>query len=451
MASLALLIAMAAIAVHAPGHVSMDTSIQLYEAFTGESQSWNPPFMSALLNWLGGGEVATAAIVCICAVLIYGGYAVVATVVSNGEATVSCWRVLLALAVIANPVVAIYVGIVWKDVLFSAFLCGGVAFGLSASRGSQVFRWACAVLSTALLAAAFITRQQGVFMAPVLLGIPIVSLGANSRIHRWIRWTSLPLLFIACALVFQAAAAATIRGDGGRSSSIGFRSIMIFDMMGIVAYSPKRPAELAFPILPDQWTAVRAVYTPTRIDNIALNPIAEAWVAGLNPSDLRAGWWALVKQNPTAYAHHRLSSYASLLGLHGIGSTAPVHIGVEGNSEFLKAVGMHEVRGPRDLLIYRFASTFFGWPIYFHAFWLGMLAVSCVAVARVRSALHLRQAGIFILAAVALLFISYLPTMISCDFRYLFGVIPLIGLAMLTILLGGLEGDFPATNSPVGQ
>lgn len=46
--------ACAVVALHAPGHVSMDTSIQLYEAHTGLSVSWNPQFMSALMQWLGG-------------------------------------------------------------------------------------------------------------------------------------------------------------------------------------------------------------------------------------------------------------------------------------------------------------------------------------------------------------------------------------------------------------
>ena len=57
-AAMAFLLAAAAIAVHAPGQVSMDTSVQLHEASIGRSISWNPPFMSALLRWLGGGELA---------------------------------------------------------------------------------------------------------------------------------------------------------------------------------------------------------------------------------------------------------------------------------------------------------------------------------------------------------------------------------------------------------
>ena len=44
---LTFVLACAAIAIHAPGQMSMDTSIQLYEASLGQSVSWGPPFMSA--------------------------------------------------------------------------------------------------------------------------------------------------------------------------------------------------------------------------------------------------------------------------------------------------------------------------------------------------------------------------------------------------------------------
>ena len=56
---LALLLASGAVALHWPGHVSMDTSIQLYEASIGKSAGWQPPFTAALMKWLGGGEAAT--------------------------------------------------------------------------------------------------------------------------------------------------------------------------------------------------------------------------------------------------------------------------------------------------------------------------------------------------------------------------------------------------------
>lgn len=40
---LTFVLACAAIAMHAPGQMSMDTSIQLYEAHIGRSVSWAPP------------------------------------------------------------------------------------------------------------------------------------------------------------------------------------------------------------------------------------------------------------------------------------------------------------------------------------------------------------------------------------------------------------------------
>lgn len=65
--------ACAVVALHAPSHVSMDTSFQLYEANTGLAVSWNPPFMSDLLLWLGDDELATTAIVLLQVMLLFGG------------------------------------------------------------------------------------------------------------------------------------------------------------------------------------------------------------------------------------------------------------------------------------------------------------------------------------------------------------------------------------------
>lgn len=56
--ALALLLAIAALALHLPGEVSFDSSVQLLEAQTGVSRSWNPPFMSALLQLFGGRDAS---------------------------------------------------------------------------------------------------------------------------------------------------------------------------------------------------------------------------------------------------------------------------------------------------------------------------------------------------------------------------------------------------------
>lgn len=440
-ASLAFLLSAAAIAVHAPGHVSMDTSIQLYEASTGQSISWNPPFMSALFRWLGGGEIATTAVVFLSSVLIYGAFAIIAVSVAKarieyGWPNIPAWRTLLAVILVLNPIVAIYVGIVWKDILFPSMLAAGCAFGIAAGLGSRFQRWACAALSVVLLAAALLIRQQGIFMAPLLLLVPIISLSPTNSFVR----PRIAILAFACfaaiGLGLQFLTDASIRGSDGRSTSVGYRSIMIFDMLGIVSRSNRAAGEFAFPINVEQLTAVKLVYDPSRIDYVAREPLAEGWLSEQANDSLRQAWWAMLKQNPIDYIGHRSAAYATLLGLRGIEPTFPVHIGVDGNQAFLEAVGLPIRRDARDLLVYKVASMFFDWPIYRHAFWLLLLVVATVMVARTQLPGRLRASTVMIIFSTSLFYLSFLPTMISSDFRYLFGAIPLITIIWLIILLG---------------
>lgn len=430
-------VAAMAIALHSPGHMSMDTSMQLYEAKIGKSISWNPPFMSALMRWLGGGEIATACLVALTTGLIYAGFALTALAVVDQGRTVALWRAVLGVVVVLNPVVAVYAGIVWKDVVFAAFLCGGVGFGFAAGRGSQLRRWICAVVSAMLLAAAMLARQQGVFMAPLLLGVPILMLAGGSTGSRIrTRWVVLPIVFVCSSVLLQNATDATIEGNSGRSTSIGYRSIKIFDMMGIISKSSLRADELAYPVPAEIWTSVRKIYRASRIDTLDLDPAAGEWFGAMQPAEMSKAWKALVRQNPGAYLRHRADAYATLIGLHGLNDTLPVHIGVEGNTEMLEALGIKERRGPRDLVVYRLAVSVFDWPIYRHAFWIVMVAICCYALKRRRLPRQQRLATALVLLASALLYLAYIPTMIAADFRYLFGAIPLVSIAILPLLLG---------------
>lgn len=437
---LAFLVATGAIAVHSPGHVSMDTSIQLYEATISRSVSWNPPFMSALMGWLGGGALATAGIVWISTVLTYGAYVVVARAMehvrcSYVSAGLPAWRVGLAAILILNPVVALYVGIVWKDVLFAAFLTASSAFGISACVGERRHRWISSLSSLLLLAPALLIRQQGIFMTPVLVVLPAVALSSASRRPQKI-WIPVIAIFAVAVFAFQAIASATIKGNDGRSSSQGFRSIMVFDMIGMMNYSHRSAAEFIFPITPNQLVAVREVYQPSRIDYIARNPVAEGWLASLTARELRHAWWNSIKQNPMAYVKHRATAYATLLGLRGIEPTQPVHVGVNGNVEYLRAANMTEGLEVRGQFAYDFSSKFLHLPIYRHAFWLVTLIACAVALGRAKLPPRLKSASALIIFAATLFFLSYLPTMISSDFRYLFAAIPLTTLVLLVLLLG---------------
>ena len=430
-------IACAVVALHVPGHVSMDTSIQLHEAHTGLSESWNPPFMSALMQWFGGGELATTAIVLMQVLLLYGGTLLAVDVLLRerariGQKTLPIWSVLIGLLVIGNPVVALYAGIVWKDVLFASLLLASCSLALVATTNRGLLRLTSTTVAVCLLAAALLARQQGVFMAPVLLLMLLVREGWIRPLWRWV---FVAVGFVAVVFLLQHRVVETIRESNSKATSIGFRSIMIFDMMGILAGTQKSAEAYDVSITQAQLEAMRRVYQPSRIDYISNDPVAESWVVSINPTDLKSTWWTLIKQEPMAWIQHRTTAYATLLGLRGIEPTQPVHMGMDGNVVYLNKVGLKERRGPRDLLIWRLANGMFSWPIWRHAFWL-LTLIFCLFVwwrAKLDAPLY-RSAGCIIFA-VTLFYASFVPTMISSDFRYLFGAIPLVGILLMLLAL----------------
>lgn len=430
------------IALQAPGQISMDTSIQLYEAFTGQSISYHPPFMSALLHWLGGGLVATSLMVLINTLLLYGSFALIAISVAQlrnqqGLARVATWRVVLAVLVVMNPIVFLYTGIVWKDVLFASLMTAGSALAIAASVGGFYRRHLCAVVALILLAAAMITRQQGVFMVPFMVVGVIVALWSCYQKRRVYLVMGVFLLFVALTSALERQVDCAIKPPANVATSVGFRNIMIFDLAGIVSNSKHEEDAYAFSISREQLEAIRAVYSPERVDTLDRTTFVQDWVGSLSISELKSAWWAMVKQNPQAYMTHRLLAYGKLMGLRGLEGTLPIHIGVEGNASYLNQVGIETGRSQRTQLIYDIARYYFSWPIYHHVFWLLALVAVIVIGFKVRPAKVLLLIGALIAGATALMYASFLPTTIAADFRYLFGAIPLVMLLSLVLLLGG--------------
>lgn len=437
--TLAFLTACSAIALHVPGQISMDTSIQLYEASTGQATSFNPPFMSALLRWLGGGEIATSIIVLINATLLYGGLALIAITTiqvktHQGSSKISVWRLAIACLIIANPIIFIYIGIVWKDVLFASLLTSGCAFGVAASSGTTFRRITFISISVLLLACGYLTRQQGIFMAPVLLLVPIASAWSFKPTKKIFSLLTIILLFIGSVIFIQSETKETINSLDGKFESVGYNSIMKFDLAGIVSNADMPNTYFAHPISAEQLTAVRSVYDSSRIDYLERSKIALDWL-NLPHNKLKHAWFQMIKQNPEAYLTHRANSYAALLGLHGVAGTLPIHVGVEGNPTYLASVGMATGTNKRSQLLYGIASSFYEWPIYKHISWL--LALIGVVTIGMMSAIPkpLKLIGFSITASSALMYASFVPTTIASDFRYLFATIPLIMCLMIIVTL----------------
>jgi hypothetical protein len=427
--------AVISVGLQSPGQISMDSSIQLYEAKIGESIDWYPPFMSALLRILGGGEVSAFLFVCINTILTYGALLLtLATSVRNnkniGIVSISAWRALIVLVILLNPIIFIYVGIVWKDILFSSLLLMGASCALAIEgdkKGISRLDHLYLLSSTIFLSAAFLVRQQGVLMAPLLLLVPIYFLFIKSKSNK-INISVLILIFIVSSYAMNFWATSTIKNSGSKQTDVGYRSIMTFDIAGMISNNEK----IIIDIPKSNRDAILKYYEPSRIDYMGKDPEALHWFGTKTTNQLFLIWSELIINNPSAYYKHRLNAVSTLYGFNSVELTTPLHIGIDGNENYLKAVNIQMGRDERDLLVYKIGSVFTNTIIFKHFFWAGIaIVLLIVSIKNYKNNIP----DIIVIVTCTAYYLAYMPTMISSDFRYLYPAIPLISIILIRKLI----------------
>lgn len=435
--------AILAAALHSPGHISMDTSLQLKEALMGQSSTWNPPFMSALLQLFGNGEPATAAFVALCVALTYGSYALVLSGEPQpAQRSVTPWRHALrttaGAVLIANPVVFIYVGIVWKDVLFASLLCFAFASALAASRQPRLL-WALMLVSVSLacLVLAAHTRQQGLYLLPILVLAPLVAmrkLAAQVGVStsKLFAATGLVVL-LGYAMIGRWTEARIHPGEKG-DVNVGLSVIMDYDILGILRHVGPDLSDVGAD-LPAGFTAaaVTKAYSPQRIDQISTVPDLRDALLSMDMSQRFAVWRGLVVHHPLAYLAHRAQVASWLLGMHSIAYCLPVHVGVEGDAAALEALHIPMMHDSRDNMVFALSVPLRDTLWMRHYATLAMLALA-IAGSWWRRREVSGQIALVFLGGMAVFTVSMLFLTIACDFRYLYPVIPVVTACLLSLL-----------------
>ncbi len=447
LAAAALALVVLSVRAHLPGQVSMDASMQLYEASLGRSITWNPPYMTAILRWLGGGPGASSWMVVFNSAVTYLTLALLAGAVLVKRAVVHRtghgWQWLragLILLLLANPILYLYVGIVWKDVLFSSLLMLGLALGLAACLADDrraAVAWA--VGATVALAVAMKVRQQGIFMSPVLLGVPLIGLTLGRGLSRTAAATTCVVfvcLFAGASMAMSALVARTIQTEERFGNSVGYKGVMQYDIAGIVALSPTATDKLAIPMTEELRSEIRRLYTPDRGDFLWRSPAVTQWQSSPTYEVIKDRWTTLIRAEPRAYAEHKARAFAAVLAVDGVKACLPVHVGIDGNHEYLREIGFTPGVDARDQALWGLSQDIIRWPVYRHWVYVLALVVAAVALVTLRMPVRLRAGALVAALATALLYLSYLPTSIACDFRYLFAGICLVSLLWAVILAG---------------
>ncbi len=160
---------------------------------------------------------------------------------------------------------------------------------------------------------------------------------------------------------------------------------------------------------------------------------------------MRALWLQAVRQHPATYMQVKFHQFGWLIGLRAADHCVPVQMGVDGNRDLLAKMQIpvrFDSRDQRLYALYYYTKTV---PLYRHWFYIGLLVVLTLAAwmtRRRRARLHNWILGICV-ASVWLLYGSFIPTGLACDFRYLYPALCMVSVLAMFQLSEPLRARAP--------
>ncbi|MEO8674473.1 MAG: hypothetical protein ABI569_02780 [Casimicrobiaceae bacterium] len=446
--------------IHAPGHMSYDSLVQLEEGFSRNYQSWNPPsfslFLGATYSLFGSTNVA---------LLISQALLVVATynLAAVPSAPVAL-RLCAFLSVLFIPIVYIYAGILWKDVFF-----GHVALMGFAVLHRDNFQPRHMIEAAMLLGAAATIRQQGMVLVLPLLGYAWWLGQARPGIGVLARLI-LPALalaaFFGAFAAIEALTTSTAVGLPAKPYTTGVQLIQEYDIAGIL-YRDSRLSLDEFSARPgfdrDRFLEyIRLGYSPERIDFLEFDNEAgkdrfDFAAEGTQAIDRQ--WRALVMSSPLTYLAHRADVFGWMLGAHRPLNCVPFIDFISSEPPGVaERFGLTPGANPivRRLALQVSIDVFR--PYLFLAG--GALAVLVLAIARwtwlrvgVRPDSHATSGAAIATLYLAGLFYALVHFLvgIACDFRYLYFPVLASIVTMAHIFWGGFANVFDTTRGRRGH
>lgn len=429
-AALAVLLA----AFHSPGQMSVDSVMAMYEGMKGTAVGWGPTFMAATLSWMGGGIVGTSLFVGINCVLTYGCFA---TLLANREArNVSRWQTSLALVLSLNPLFMFYVGIIWKDVMLATIAMVAATMLLLASEKHGRDRYFLVVLATIAISVLVPIRQQGILIAAplaIVVAWLVIHKPKRSRLVHAVAFVAFVGIMVTCSAIFYALSADTVRPPSHGSVAVGLYTIQAYDIAGMIADAkPGDPAKWSGASQEVQ-SDIKAHYSSERIDTVwHLEPVRN-YLNSFSAERYMSVWLHGIEHDPMAYLKSRVGAFASLLGLRSIVGCVPAYWGVYGLPEQVSALGLQNEMDARAHIIGHAAQDLYGTPVFRNWFYALLLLVG-TAIAAFRTSGETRVTTIGVAVAAWLYLLSFAPTTIACDFRYLYPVAALSTILCIFLL-----------------
>jgi hypothetical protein len=427
----------AVVLVNWPGHLSFDSIVQLSDGRAGRYHTWHPPIMAWMLGVGDRLLRGPGLFMAVDAAVLFASLAALAI----GRKRVLWAAPIVALALVLSPLVLIYQGIVWKDVLYAnASVAGFVGLYLfDAAAQTRRTKGLCLAIAFAALGLAALARQNGA--VSVLAGaaaVAAITLRRAGPAWRRAIWSAAGRAGLALLLTGVGVAIVSTALDSRRIDEPGdaaqFQALKQFDLIGGVAHdanvdlSAVQPPALAARVR----SAARS-YTPARVDTVAQIP--GLWDAlTTDAGGVSKAWRAMLRDRPSAYIAHRRDVFWWTLFTPDLSQCLPVFTGVDGPPRLVKALGLVNHQDDRDLTLEDYASHFYATPVFSHAAYL--LAAFVVLVLLARRGRPGDVAVAAMLASAVAFTASFVIISFACDYRYLYALDLSVMVAVFHLALG---------------
>ncbi len=287
--------------VYYPGIMNYDARFILSYVNDGVREDWQSPVMIALWALINPLVPGSASMFLLIAGLYWLAFGLLARTIANR----SPWLAILLLLLAVSPPAFLFVGTIWRDVLFAAIwlLAGALCFAVVNS--SVQWRVPAQALALVLIAFGVLLRPNAVFAAPFFTAYALWP----ARFY----WKRTVLLIVPVGIALAGLTQFIFYGVIDAQRKHIEQSIMIFDLGGISHFAK----ENQFPVT---WTAeqeqrlLNTCYRPQEWDGYwRIEPCefvmdkVEKELHLFGTSAIPRAWLRAIVRHPIAYLEHRVA------------------------------------------------------------------------------------------------------------------------------------------------
>ena len=287
------------LAIFYPGIMTYDAKFVHEDIAKGVLGDWQSPVMTVLWGVIDPIAPGPGSMFLLIATCYWLGFFLLAFALARQQSRSALWLPLLAL----TPPALVFVGIIWRDVLFATTWLLAAAIVFAAAERDARFRLPVQFVALALCALGVLLRPNALIAAPIL--------AAYIAWPTQMSWKRTAIVFVPAMLGFFALVQGVYYGALGARRQHPVQSIMIFDLGGISHFTGQNQ----FPVTwsePESALLLNSCYQPTQWDiywrlapcDFVMRKVEREEKLFGTPV-ISEAWAHAVMRHPFAYLQHR--------------------------------------------------------------------------------------------------------------------------------------------------